>query len=283
MPDTRPSFYRRFRDLARERSPFCCGVDPSDALLEAWDLPRSAAGVGEFCDRLLEAAGESVTLFKPQSAFFERFGPEGVAQLRRFVVRAREQGSLVLLDCKRGDIDSTLEAYAHGLVGRGSPMGADAVTLTAYLGPGTLRPMVERAHTEGAYLFVVVLSSNPEGRTLQDARLGDGRTVAEYLADSISEWNDISDEEVGPVGAVVGATSGSAAASVVERLPRSLFLAPGLGAQGASFEDVRRLFGQALPRVIPTSSRGVLGQGPSVDALRRRLIREQDSARTLWD
>ena len=278
MTEQTLSFWRRFSSLAEERSAFCCGVDPSDILLQNWGLSLNAAGVGTFCDRVLEAAEDRLAIFKPQSAFFERFGPAGLMELRRFIGGAQERGSLVLLDAKRGDIGHSLAAYAEGLIGRSSPMGPDALTLNAYLGPGTLRPAVERATEQGAMLFPVVLSSNPEGRELQAARLEDGRTVAEYLADSITDFNSVTDEEVGPVGAVIGATLGKTAASVVERLPKSLFLAPGIGAQGAGFDDVRKVFGQAIGRVIPTSSRGVLSHGPSVSGLRQSMEKQQEQA-----
>ncbi len=278
MTRPNPSFWQRFSTLTEERSPFCCGVDPSDTLLHNWGLSLDAAGVGHFCDRVLEAAEDRLAIFKPQSAFFERFGPAGMMELRRFIGGAQAQGALVLLDAKRGDIGHSLAAYAEGLIGRDSPMGPDALTLNAYLGPGTLRPAVERAAEQGAMLFPVVLSSNSEGRELQAARLEDGRSVAEYLADHITDYNSITDEPVGPVGAVIGATLGEAAASAVERMPKSLFLAPGIGAQGASFDDVRAVFGDAIDRVIPTSSRGVLSHGPSISGLRESMEKQRDRA-----
>ena len=281
MTETTPSFWQRFRTLTETRSSFCCGVDPSDALLQAWDLPLSAEGLRAFCDRVLEAAEDRLAIFKPQSAFFERFGPEGSEELRRFIVAAQDQGSLVILDAKRNDIGHSLTAYGLGLIGSDSAMKADSLTLSAYLGPGTLRPVVDRAVAVGASLFPVVLSSNPEGRELQDARLPDGRTVAEYLADAITDFNNEVDEEVGPVGGVVGATLGEAATAVIRRMPKSLFLAPGIGAQGASFDDVRQTFGDAVSRVVPTSSRGVLKHGPDVQSLRDAMEREQAAAHEL--
>ena len=187
----------------------------------------------------------------------------------------------MILDAKRNDIGHSLTAYAKGLVGRHSPMGADALTITGYMGPGTLQPAVTAAGETGAQLFLVVLSSNPEGRRLQSARLEDGRTVAEYLADAVTEYNASFEEEVGPVGAVVGATLGEVAAGVIERMPKSLFLSPGIGAQGAGFDDVARTFGAAVRRVIPTSSRGVLSHGPDITALRDQMLRQQDQAQTL--
>ena len=278
VTDAVPGFSCRFRTLAAERSSFCCGVDPSDALLQAWNLSLDAAGLRVFCERVLEAAEDRLAIFKPQSAFFERFGPEGVAELRRFVVGAQERGSLVLLDAKRGDIGHTLTAYSLGLIGRQSPMGADALTLNAYLGPETLRPAFEAAVAQGAGLFPVVLSSNPEGRRLQDARLADGRSVAEYVADAITDFNNETGDDIGPVGGVIGATLGDKAAAVVRRMPKSFFLAPGIGAQGAGFDDVRRTFGRAVDRVVPTSSRGVLRHGPDIQSLRDAMERETRAA-----
>lgn len=278
MTETTLSFSRRFLDLAAERSTFCCGVDPSDALLEAWNLSLDGAGLRAFCERVLEAAEDRLAIFKPQSAFFERFGPDGVVELHRFVRAAQDQGSLVLLDAKRGDIGHSLTAYARGLVGRDTPMGADALTLNAYLGPDTLRPAVDQAMASGAGLFPVVLSSNPEGRALQDARLADGRTVAQHVADVVTAFNEETDEPVGPVGAVIGATLGEKAVPVIRRLPKSLFLTPGIGAQGASFDDVRAMFGNAVNRVVPTSSRGVLRHGPDVQSLRDAMESQKEAA-----
>ena len=154
------------------------------------------------------------------------------------VATIREQGALSIIDCKRGDVNETMQGYAEAMLGPDSGFGGDAMTVTAYLGFGALRPVLDRAANCNGAAFVIVRSSNSEGCSVQDAQLADGRTVADALADEITAFNTALGHGIGPVGAVVGATVGGIAASVLSRLPRSLILAPGVGAQGASLDDV---------------------------------------------
>ena len=264
--------------LARQRSPFCLGLDPSRELLSAWAMTDDAAGLSRFCDTVMEAGGERISVVKPQAAFFERFGPDGLAVLARVVRQIRERGALCLLDAKRGDVAPTMEGYAEATLGAGSGLGADAVTVTAYLGFDALRPMFARAHHTGGAVFVVVRSSNPEGHRLQDARLADGRTVADALADDITAFNASLGGSAGPIGAVMGATMDTEAAATLKKLPNALILAPGVGAQGATFADVAATFGAAAARTLPSVSRGLLRRGPSVSALREGIEECRDAA-----
>jgi orotidine-5'-phosphate decarboxylase len=227
----------------------------------------------------MEAMDERVAIVKPQAAFFEQFGPDGMAELVRLVGMIKERGALALLDVKRGDIGHTLEAYADAWVGPDSPFGGDAMTVTAYLGFGALKPLLKKAAERQAGVFIVVRSSNPEGRTLQDALLADGRTVATALADDITEFNASLTDGIGPVGAVMGATIEGTATATLASLPKSLILAPGIGAQGATFEDLAGNFGSAAERALPSVSRGVLGKGPSVAELRKSIEQHCDQAR----
>jgi orotidine-5'-phosphate decarboxylase len=275
------SFAARFLTLAEIRSPLCLGVDPSVELLRQWGLPASARGLATFCDTLMEAMGDRVAIVKPQSAFFEQFGAEGMAELARVVGLIRERGALALIDCKRGDIGHTVEAYADAMLGPNSAFGGDAMTVTAYLGFGALEPVLRKAVARGSGVFVVVRSSNPEGRRLQDAVLPDGRSVATALADDITDFNAGMGAGVGPVGAVMGATIEGAATETLAHLANALILAPGIGAQGATFDDLNRNFGDALPRVLPSVSRGILAKGPSVTALREAIERHCDDARKM--
>ena len=217
---------------------------------------------------MLDAAADLVTVIKPQSAFFERFGADGMAVLTRLLGRINAQGSLSLLDCKRGDIGSTLQAYAEAMLGANSPFGADAITLTAYLGFDALRPALDMAVKLNKGVFIVVRSSNPEGLSLQNARLADGRAVADMLADEITGFNAVHGAGLGAIGAVMGATLQGAELETLQRMPQSLFLAPGVGAQGASIDDLAENFGAAAARAIPSVSRAILNQGPSVQKLR---------------
>ncbi|MCY1020504.1 orotidine-5'-phosphate decarboxylase [Pyxidicoccus sp. MSG2] len=279
-----PSFSHNFHALADQRSPFCLGIDPSKDLLTRWGLPDTAQGLRDFCDRLADAAGDRVALVKPQSAFFERHGPDGLKVLQHVMKRFKQQGALTLLDVKRGDIGSTMDAYAQSLFGPNSAYQADAATFSAYLGFGALVKTLELARAASAFAFIVVRSSNPEGTSLQTATGADGRTVAEALADGIREVN----EQPGPgappvVGAVMGATLPDSDRGVVERLGGTLMLTPGIGAQGAGFDDLKRLFTGRELQVVPTATRSVLEAGPDAASLRDALERHLEPARRFRD
>lgn len=273
------SFAQRFARLADERSPFCLGVDPSRDLLTKWGLPDTAKGLSDFCERIAEAAGERVAVVKPQSAFFERHGPEGLQVLQSLMKRFKAAGTLALLDVKRGDIGSTMDAYAETVFGAGSPYEADAATFTAYLGLGALVKTMERARACGACAFIVVRSSNPEGTSLQTSTGTDGRRVAQVLADGLREFNEKSGPGVLPAGAVMGATLPDSDREVVERLGGALMLTPGIGAQGAGFDDLKRLFAGREAQVIPTATRSVLEAGPDLASLRAAIERHVEPAR----
>jgi orotidine-5'-phosphate decarboxylase len=168
------------------------------------------------------------------------------------------------------------------MLAAGSGFGGDALTVSPYLGLDALRPVFDRAAATGTGVFVVVRSSNPEGRALQAARHPDGRTVAETLADGITAWNAALGPGTGPLAAVVGATIDPAAAGLIDRLPQSLILAPGIGPQGATMADVAVKFRSAHGRVLPVVSRAVLREGPSPAALRDAIKRYQEEAWSLW-
>lgn len=264
-------FADRFALVADRRSPLCVGIDPAPETLKAWDLPYSAEGVRVFGLEMVEALGDLVGVFKPQVAFFERFGWQGMKALEEVTRHVRSADALVLADVKRMDIGHTLEAYASAWIGPDAGIEADAITLGAYMGSGSLAPVVARAKAHGAGLFVVVRSSNPEGTALQTARHEDRRTVAEALADDLAAMNRdaIGAHGAGPVGAVVGATVEDAEA-LVDRLRTELLLAPGIGAQGATMADVKARFGRAAARrTLPNVGRQIAHAGPS-----RRPIRE---------
>jgi orotidine-5'-phosphate decarboxylase len=272
------SFAQRFFKLAVERSPLCLGLDPSRELVRDWGLSDDANGLRRFCEVVMEAATDRIAVVKPQSGFFERLGPPGLSELARAVEMIREQGALSIIDCKRGDVIGTMEGYAEAMLGPHSGFGSDAMTVTAYLGFDALRPVLDRAAKYNAAAFVIVRSSNPQGRSVQDARLADGRTVADALADEITAFNVALGPEIGPVGALVGATVDGIAANILSRLPCSLILAPGVGAQGASLDDIRNNFGPAIGRTLPSVSRSILRHGPSPTALREAIDRYRDQA-----
>src|SRR5579863_4175546 len=225
-------FQKRFMTLAAARSPLCVGIDPSAESLQGWGLTDDAQGLLSFCERMVEVCAPLVAAVKPQAAFFERHGPAGMEVLRDTVAAARSQGALVIIDAKRGDIASTAAAYGDAFLGPRSPFGGDAITLSAYLGFGSLAPILEHARREAAGVFVVVRSSNPEGTELQQATMPDGRSVAAHLAGQIAAQNTADGASpLGLIGAVVGATLGREAADLADRLANSLLLVPGIRAQ----------------------------------------------------
>lgn len=251
-----------------DRGQLCVGIDPHSELLAAWGLPDNAQGVGDFCQIVVDALAERVAVFKPQSAFFERFGADGVRILESTIRQLRQAGAIVLLDAKRGDIGSTVAAYADAYLNPSSPVYVDAITASPYLGVGSLSPMFDSALKYGGGVFVLALTSNKEGPSIQHARVEDGRTVGQHVIDEISQLNE-GVEPLGSIGAVVGATIGDTGHDLSRM--SGPFLVPGLGTQGGRPDDLRRIFGPNLSGVIPSYSREVLGAGPSATALQAKV------------
>jgi orotidine-5'-phosphate decarboxylase len=270
------SFGDRVAAAVRATGPLCAGIDPSSALLRSWGLRDDATGLRAFCAVCVEAFAGTVPVVKPQVAFFERHGSAGMAELERLIADATEAGLLVIADAKRGDIDSTAEAYADAWLGDASPLAVDAVTAHPYLGLGALAPLVRRAAANGRGVLVVARSSNPEGRELQQAVTAAGAGVEDMLLAEIAELNKSPDIPAGTVGAVIGATLEPSTFALSQL--GGVILAPGLGAQGAGPEDVAAQFaGCPAGTVLPSSSRGLLSAGPDPDEVRRgaqSLVRE---------
>ncbi|MBW4720977.1 orotidine-5'-phosphate decarboxylase [Saccharothrix obliqua] len=267
-------FSARLAAATAAHGPLCVGIDPHPGLLDAWGLPRDAAGLERFALTCVEAFGGRVALVKPQAAFFESHGSKGVAVLERVVADLRDSGTLVLVDAKRGDIGSTMAAYAAAYLSDGSPLAGDAVTLSPYLGFGSLDPALEAARASGRGVFVLALTSNPEGSSVQRATGADGRSVAQSVVDQAARRN-AGAEPFGDVGLVVGATVGDHGLDLSHL--HGPVLAPGFGAQGATVADLRAVFGRELRGVLPTSSRDVLRHGPDVAALRAAARAAGDS------
>jgi orotidine-5'-phosphate decarboxylase len=280
-------FGQRLADAVAARGPLCVGIDPHVPLLEKWGLPDSPEGLARFTDAVVDALADSVAVLKPQLAFYERHGSRGIAVLEDAVARARAAGALVLLDAKRGDIGSTMDAYADYLRPE-HPLAVDAMTVSPFLGPGSLQPAVDTARLTGGGLFVLARTSNPDAGTLQHALVTDGvgeRSVAQVVVDTVRGWNTpgwVVGDPLPDIGSVrdvasrFGPSTGSfglVVGAILRELDVDLdglggpVLAPGLGAQGGSVADLRRLFG-ADAAVVPTVSRDVLAAGPDVAALR---------------
>lgn len=252
------ALHRRMRELG----PLCVGIDPHAGLLAQWGLGQDAAGLREFSLAVLEACAGRVAAVKPQSAFYEQYGSAGVAVLEETLGRARELGLPTILDVKRGDIGSTMAGYARAYLSPGAPLEADAITLSPYLGPASLAPAVELALNAGKGVFLLALTSNPEGAVVQHARTSSGISVAGAVA-HYAQGVNAPCGAVGPVGLVVGATVGDAVSALGIDLAavRGILLAPGVGAQGGTPAGLRAVFGPAHPRVLASVSRSVLGAG----------------------
>lgn len=270
-------FGARLREAMAVRGPLCAGIDPHASLLAQWGLPDTAQGLRRFSLAAAEALAPEVAAVKPQSAFYERFGSAGIAVLEETIAVSREAGALVVLDVKRGDIGTTAQGYADAYLDPGSPLAADAVTVSPYLGVGSLEPFFATAEQHGGGVFALALTSNPEAPPFQQAVTATGRTVAGSVLDALRERNAAT-APAGSHGAVVGATIGRTEEDLDVGGP---LLVPGLGAQGGTPDDLRRLFGDVLDRVLASSSREVLGAGPDPAALAAAARRTGDGLATL--
>ncbi|MFE2074871.1 orotidine-5'-phosphate decarboxylase [Streptomyces misionensis] len=270
-------FGTRLRRAMDERGPLCVGIDPHASLLAEWGLADDVAGLERFSRTVVEAMADRVAVLKPQSAFFERFGSRGLAVLEKSVQEARAAGALVVMDAKRGDIGSTMAAYAEAFLHPDAPLFSDALTVSPYLGYGSLGPAVALARESGAGLFVLALTSNPEGGEVQHALRADGRSVAATVLAHLAAEN-AGQEPLGSFGAVVGATLGDLSGYDLDI--NGPLLAPGIGAQGATPADLPAVFGTAVGNVVPNVSRGVLRHGPDVGVLRAAAGRFAEEIRT---
>jgi len=263
------SFGQRLADVFAASGRLCVGIDPHSYLLGEWDLPDTAAGVREFGLRVVEASHGRAGIVKPQVAFYERHGSAGYAALEDVLAAARAAGLLVIADAKRGDVGTSVEAYGQAWLTPGSPLEADAMTISAFQGTGSITAPRDLALAGGKGLFVLAATSNPEAAAVQTARLtamsgksGGGKSVAASIVEDVQHWNRGA-APLGSVGVVIGATVDMGAYGIEpSMLSETPVLAPGFGHQGARLGDVTTLFGAASAGVIVSSSRAVLGAGP---------------------
>ncbi len=255
--------------VRRCRNPVLVGLDPRRESLPAAILAEesrvgpeeTAAAYERFCRGVIDVVAPLVPAVKPQAAFFEQLGPAGMAVLAKLIRYAQQKDLLVILDGKRNDIGSTAAAYAEGLLGPGgqSPWGADALTVSPYLGDDSLRPFVDVAVRRGAGIFVLVKTSNPGGRMLQDL-VADGRPlyrhVGEYVERQATET--VAGCGYGAVGAVVGATYPAQLVELRAAMPHTWFLVPGFGSQGGTARDVAAAFDAEGQGAIINNSRGLI-------------------------
>ncbi len=262
-------FATRYRTAVADRGRLCVGIDPHPGLLDAWGLTDDIDGLRRFAEISVAALAPVAALIKPQVALFERFGSAGFAVLEQTIAGIGAGGSLVVADAKRGDIGSTMDAYASAWLREGSPLCSDSVTVSPYLGFGSLEPAVRAAQDTGRGVFVLARTSNPEGASVQTAR-GDATTVAQTIVDAAAERN-----RTGPaaVGLVVGATRAHGLDLEAVGGP---ILAPGVGAQGGTAADVAAIFAGVHEWVLPAVSREILRHGPDRAALSDEVARMRD-------
>ncbi|WIK91587.1 orotidine-5'-phosphate decarboxylase [Winkia neuii] len=260
------NYAKKLAARMREYGQVCVGIDPHQNLLERWGLENSAKGALEFGLRTVEAAAENAAAVKPQSALFQCYGSAGIAALEKILQAARDAGLVSILDVKRGDIGSTMAAYARAYLAKGAPLEADAITVSPYLGFGSLRPAVDLAIENGKGLYVLGLTSNPEGPEVQQATTANGYSVAKYVVEHAAEVNNSAcgNSHMGPIGIVAGATIGD----VLKKLNINLsnakvsILSPGFGAQGAGKQELASVFKGVQENVLASASRSILMNGP---------------------
>lgn len=257
-----------------ERGPLCLGIDPHPELLAAWGLTADAEGLLAFSDICVRAY-EDFAIVKPQVAFFESYGAAGYSVLETTISALRRAGVLVLADAKRGDIGTTMAAYAAAWTGE-SPLACDAVTASPYLGFESLRPLLDSAAQYDRGVFVLAATSNPEGAGVQRATTAGGRTVAQDVVDAAAAENPAGG--AGSVGVVVGATLSEVPDLSALGGP---VLVPGVGAQGGRIDALAGLGGAAPGTLLPAVSREVLRAGPDVAKMRAAAERLRDAVANL--
>lgn len=264
------AFGGRLAAAFAQHGQLCVGIDPHPFLLDEWGLPDSAAGLREFGLRVVEATAGRAGILKPQVAFFERHGSAGYSALEQILDRARQANLLVIADVKRGDLGTSVEAYGQAWLTPGGALEADAMTISAYQGLGSIAGPIALAHATGKGLFVLSATSNPEAATIQTARVATGEyageTVAAAIVRGVNAINRAAARPVGSLGVVLGATVSADDYGIslgeLAGVPATPVLAPGFGFQGATFAEVRPRFGASAPFTVVAISRGVLSAGP---------------------
>jgi orotidine-5'-phosphate decarboxylase len=277
------SFGTRIEQAFAKYGQLCVGVDPHAQLLEEWGLPETVEGLKSFSLAVLEASIGRVGFIKPKVAFFEKFGAKGFAVLEQFAELAAAEDILVIMDAKRGDIGSTMTGYFDAWLGKEAPFICDALTVSPFLGVGSLAEVMSECLERGKGLFVLAATSNVEGKTVQRARVGDN-TLSQDILRQLEDINSVSTSAgslIGSFGAVVGATQNLSASGLsviqTEAELTTPILAPGFGAQGAALADARDLFQAGASRVIASVSRSVLTSGAigltaAIDAAKLELL-----------
>lgn len=280
MSSNRQGFGDRLSAAVATRGRLCVGIDPHPGLLQSWGLEANAHGLAEFSARCVEAFSDTVAVVKPQIAFFEAYGSAGYAVLEKTLADLNSAGVLTIADAKRGDIGTTMAAYAQAWLSDDSTLACDALTVSPYLGFGALDPAVDLALETGRGLFVLAATSNPEGASVQHAvhpSASADKNLAQLMVDAAAAANATemaAGASAGSIGVVVGATLSNP--PVLDELHGPILM-PGVGAQGGSAADVERISGKAAALALPNISRAILKQGPQVAALKAAVRSEQDN------
>lgn len=250
-----------------KRNPVVVGLDPrwaqlppsltADVALDDWAAMSRA--YARFCTEVIDVVAPLVPAIKPQAAFFEQLGPDGMTALGGVIRHAKKKGLLVILDGKRNDIGSTAAAYAEGYLGETSGWKADAITVSPYLGADSVQPFVDVAVERGAGLFVLVKTSNPGGGKFQDLA-SDGRPLYRHVAQFVEQLacGAAGEHRYGAVGAVVGATYPEQLVELRSAMSSTVFLVPGYGSQGATARDVAGGFDEQGLGAVVNNSRGII-------------------------
>lgn len=295
------SFERLIENINKMQNPTVAGLDPKldyipdyikDFSFERYGrtLEGAADALFQFNKGLIDSLCDIVPAVKPQAAYYEMYGWQGVRTLEKTIAYAKEKGMFVITDAKRNDIGATMQAYAAAHLGKTdicgetvSAFGADALTVNGYLGTDGIKPLLEVCKEEDKGIFVLVKTSNPSSGELQDRILDDGKTVYRTMGNMCEEWgsDDIGESGYSSVGAVVGATYSAQLGELRKALPHTFFLVPGYGAQGGGAADVAPAFDKKGRGAVINSSRGIMcawkkeGSAPEeyADAARREAIR----------
>ena len=272
------AFDRLITKIAQTQNPTVAGLDPKLAYIPSYikeecfakygkTLEGAAAALLEFNKGLIDALCDIVPAVKPQAAYYEMYGWQGVKALHDTIAYAQEKGMFVITDGKRNDIGATMEAYATAHLGQVevegevfAPFGADALTVNGYLGTDGIKPLLKVCKEKDAGIFVLVKTSNPSSGELQDRELADGDTIYRAMGKMCESWGEELPGKYGysGVGAVVGATYPAQLEELRAAMPHTFFLVPGYGAQGGTAEDVQYAFDKYGHGAIVNSSRGIM-------------------------
>lgn len=280
MPKTTHFADRLVEAIKKKGSPICVGLDPRFEQIpgairakhikkKAHSFEAAADAIVEFNQGIIDAVADLVPVVKPQFAFYAQYGFSGVWAFEETVKYAQEKGLLVIADAKSNDIGSTATAYANAFLGetdllgnaKAVPVGADALTVNAYLGYDGIKPFIEVCHKRGKGIFVLVKTSNPSSGDLQDVAVSEKKIPAyELMAQFTESWgaDEIGSSGYSSVGVVVGATYPAEAAKLRKLLPHAYFLVPGYGAQGGGAKDALPCFNKDGLGAIVNSSRGII-------------------------